>query len=157
MEDSLVKLDKVEHIFLTELFESLCPYYIAIGMTYDQYWRDDPTIVVMYRKANIIKQEYAKWNNYEGGMYTYEALCKVSPVLHAFSKSGTKPLPFSKEPYGMDKIREIKQEQLKSQRVKNEEEEKKKENERLKAEIFFNQWYKATKKHFEKKEVQSKE
>ena len=149
MEDSLVELNNVEHIFLfTEIFERLCPYYISIGMTYDQYWRDDPTIAKIYRRVYKIKQEETKWNIYEGGMYTYEALCKVSPVLHAFAKNGTKPLPFSKKPYGIEKIKEIEE----NIDLEKEKQKKIKENERLRAQIFFNNWYKATKKHFEKKE-----
>lgn len=149
MEDSLGKLNNVEHIFLNDIFERMCPYYMAIGMTYDQYWRDDVTIPIMYRKAYLIKQEETKWNNWEGGVYTYEALCKVSPVLHAFVKNGTKPLPFSDKPYGIEKIKEQLEQGTYPQVM---EKEKEIENERLRAQIFFNNWYRETKKHFEKKE-----
>ena len=153
MEDSLAKLDNVEHIFLNDIFEKMCPYYMAIGMTYDQYWRDDVTIPIMYRRAYRIKQEENKWNNWEGGVYTYEALCKVSPVLHAFAKSGTKPLPFSKEPYGLDKIKEqIEKDNPIKAKEKELQKQKEVENERLRAQVFFNNWYRATKKHFEEKE-----
>lgn len=145
MEDSLGQLNEVEHIFLTEAFEKMCPYYMAIGMTYDQYWRDDVTMPIMFRKAYKIKQEEIKWQIWEEGVYTYEALCKVSPVLHAFAKNGTKPLPFSSEPYGIQKIREEREEK---EKIK---EEKKADNERMRAQIFFNNWYRATKKHFENK------
>lgn len=145
MEDSLDNLNKVEHIFLTEVFEKMCPYYMAIGMTYDQYWRDDVTMPIMFRKAYKIKQEEIKWQIWEEGVYTYEALCKVSPVLHAFAKNGTKPLPFSSEPYGIKKIREEREEK---EKIK---EDKKIENERMRAQVFFNNWYRATKKHFENK------
>lgn len=145
MEDSLGQLNEVEHIFLTEVFEKMCPYYMAIGMTYDQYWRDDVTMPIMFRKAYKIKQEEIKWQIWEEGVYTYEALCKVSPVLHAFAKNGTKPLPFSSEPYGIQKIREEREEK---EKIK---EEKKADNERMRAQIFFNNWYRATKKHFENK------
>lgn len=116
---------------------------MAIGMTYNQYWRDDPTMVKMYRRAYDLKLEQIKWFIYEGGMYTYEALCKVSPVLHAFCKNGTKPLPFSEKPYGIEK--------LNSKQEDKSIEKEKIENERLRAQIFFNNWYKNTKKHFEKK------
>lgn len=145
MEDSLGQLNEVEHIFLTEAFEKMCPYYMAIGMTYDQYWRDDVTMPIMFRKAYKIKQEEIKWQIWEEGVYTYEALCKVSPVLHAFAKNGTKPLPFSSEPYGIKKIREEREEK---EKIK---EDKKIENERMRAQVFFNNWYRATKKHFENK------
>ena len=151
MEDSLDKLNEVEHIFLTETFERMCPYYMAIGMTYDQYWRDDVTMPIMFRKAYRIKQEEIKWQIWEEGVYTYEALCKVSPVLHAFAKNGTKPLPFSSEPYGIKELRENKEEKetIKEKQIV--------ENEKLRAQIFFNNWYRATKKHFENKEQKAGE
>lgn len=144
MEDSLDNLNKVEHIFLTEIFEKKCPYFIAIGMTYDQFWRDDPTIALAYKKSNKLLQEINKWNNWEEGMYTYEALCKVSPVLHAFAKKGTKPLPFSEEPYGLKQLRgekEEKEEIIEEQQI---------QNERMKAQIFFNNWFRSANNHFKK-------
>ena len=145
MEDSLDSLNKVEHIFLTEKFEEMCPYYMAIGMTYDQYWRDDVTMPIMFRRAYKIKQEEIKWQIWEEGVYTYEALCKVSPVLHAFAKNGTKPLPFSSEPYGIKAFRQEEEKEKKKQ-------EQLVDNERMKAQKFFNNWYRATKKHFENNE-----
>ena len=148
MEDGLVSLNKVEHIFLTEIFERMCPHYMAMGMTYDQFWRDDVTMVKMFRQAHKIRQEQIKWNIWEEGVYTYEALCKVSPVLHAFAKSGTKPLPFSKEPYGIEQLKQMQEENEKDKKEENQII----ENEKLKAQIFFNNWYRATKKHFENKE-----
>lgn len=33
------------------------------------------------------------------GMYIYEALCDVSPILHAFAKNGAKPIEYRTEPY----------------------------------------------------------
>lgn len=153
MEDSLDKLSKVEHIFLTELFERMCPYYMAMGMTYEQFWREDVTMPIMFRRAYRIKQEEMKWNIWEGGVYTYEALCKVSPVLHAFSKSGTKPLPFSEKPHGIEKLEEkILENNVYEEKEIKEKREQLIENERLRAQIYFNNWYKATKKHFEQKE-----
>ena len=45
------------------------------------------------------------------GLYVYEALCDVSPVLHAFAKKGTKPRPFRTEPYQLNGENEEKSEQ----------------------------------------------
>lgn len=33
------------------------------------------------------------------GLYFYEALCDVSPILHAFPGKGAKPIPYRSEPY----------------------------------------------------------
>lgn len=147
MEDSWVNPNNVERIFLYKKFEELCPFFISIGMTYEQFWRDDVTMTKMYLKAYKMKKkneiELDQWNMWKQGMYIYEALCDVSPVLHAFSKKGTKPLPYPEVPYGMEdykrKIEESKEPT--AQEV---------ENERLKAQIFFSNWARATKKQFDK-------
>ena len=83
----------------TEKFYELFPYYLAIGMTYDQYWNDDPMLVKYYRKAEEIRRERINEEKWLQGMYVYEALCDVSPVLNANAKKGTKPQPYSDKPY----------------------------------------------------------
>lgn len=68
-------------------------------MTYEQYWDGDCELVRYYRKAHemrISQQNYEAWLN---GLYIYEALCNVSPVLHAFAKNGVKPIPYPSEPH----------------------------------------------------------
>ena len=87
----------------TDKFYELFPYYLAIGMTYDQYWNDDPTLVKYYRKADSMKQERLNEQLWLQGMYIYEALCDVSPILHAYAKKGTKPQPYSEKPYAITK------------------------------------------------------
>lgn len=150
MGDSLITLDKAEHIFLYKEFQKVCPDFIAMGMTYEQFWRDDVTMTQAYLKAYKIRQkeeiDINEWYIWKLGMYTYEALCDVSPVLHAFSKKGTKPLPYPKTPYGYEKY---------EQKIKEKKEEESKEptqqeveNERLKAQIFFTNWARDVKKHF---------
>lgn len=60
-----------------------------------------------------------------------------------FLKSGTKPLPYPEVPYGMERYKkEIEERKPTEQEI---------ENERLKAQIFFDNWARATKKHFENK------
>lgn len=101
-----------------------------------------------YLKAYKLKvereQKIAEWHMWKQGVYVYEALCDASPILHAFAKKGTKPLPYPSKPYGFDG----------NEMEKTEEEiEKQKENERLKAIINFNIWQRAVEKHFKKDEV----
>lgn len=146
MEGSLEENNKkVEYAFLTDIFEELCPFFISIGMSYKEFWEDDLTIPKSYLEAYKMKikreQEINEWRMWKQGVYVYEALCDVSPILHAFSKKGTKPLPYPSKPYGLEENKE-KTEKEKEQEA---------ENERLKAIINFNAWEKATKKHFEKK------
>lgn len=58
-------------------------------------------MVKYYRKADEIKKERRNEELWLQGMYIYEALCDVSPVLHAFAKKGTKPQPYSEKPYAI--------------------------------------------------------
>lgn len=55
-------------------------------------------------------------------MYIYEALCDVSPILQAFAKKGTKPAPYSSEPYAITakqaQEKREKQEQLRFEKTK---------------------------------------
>ena len=83
----------------TERFYELFPYYLFIGMTPEQYWDGDSTLVKYYRKAEELRNEKRNQELWLQGMYIYEAICDVAPILHAFAKKGTKPTPYSTKPY----------------------------------------------------------
>ena len=83
----------------TEKFYELFPYYLAIGMTPEQYWDGDCTLVKYYRKAEELRNEKRNQELWLQGMYVYEAICDVAPILHAFAKKGTKATPYSSKPY----------------------------------------------------------
>jgi hypothetical protein len=68
-------------------------------MTYEQYWDGDPALVKYYRKAFELQRSRKNEELWLQGMYIYEALCDVSPVMNAFAKKGTKPNPYTDHPY----------------------------------------------------------
>ena len=138
--------EKVEYTSLTQLFEEQCPIYMSYGMTYDEYWFGEPYRTKFYRDAFKLKQKRMDEQLWLQGMYIYEALCDVSPVLHAFSKSGTKPLPYPKVPWGMEEYEKKLEEKERNKEPTAQEV----ENERLKAQIFFSNWARDTKKQFQK-------
>lgn len=133
---------KVESTSLTILFEKACPMYMSYGMSYNDFWYGPAFMTTFYKDANKLKLRRQDENNWMIGMYVYEAILDCSPILHAFSKKGTKPLPYAEKPYLMDKFEEKTQEE-KEQEV---------ENERLKFMIQMNNWFRATTKQFENKE-----
>ena len=135
------KKSKVESISLTETFEELCPIYMSYGMSYDEFWHGSPYRAKFYLDSHKLKVKQKDEEMWIQGMYIYEALCKVSPVLHAFSKKGTKPLPYAEKPYLASASA------LETQKDK----EKEVENARLIARIHFENWARATKKQFENK------
>lgn len=144
MGDSLEELNKVEYVSLSERFEKLCPIFMNIGMTYKEFWEEDPTMTKQYLEAFRMKQKREiknkEWEMWKQGMYVYEALIDVSPILHAFSKA-KKPLPYPEKPYGLEEDKIEKDEKTKEQEE---------ENERLKARVFFSNWARATQKQFKK-------
>ena len=104
-------------ITYTEKFYELFPYYLAIGMTYEQYWEGDCTLAKYYRKADEIKKERRNEELWLQGMYIYEALCDVSPVLHAFAKKGTKPQPYSEKPYVITEAQQKRAEEERARKI----------------------------------------
>ena len=83
----------------TEQFYEHFPYYLSIGMTYEQYWESDPMLAKYYRKADEMKNDRKNQELWLQGMYIYEALCDVSPIMTAIPKKGAKPLPYPEKPY----------------------------------------------------------
>lgn len=132
---------EVEDTSLTNIFEKLCPIYMSYGMSFDEFWHGEAYLTKFYREAYKLKVKQKDEELWMQGMYIYEALCKVSPILHAFSKNGTKPLPYSEKPY----LSSIKENKTK------EDIEQEKENARLVALLYFENWARETKKQFENK------
>jgi hypothetical protein len=85
----------------TERFYEQFPYYLSIGMTYDQYWDGDPALAKYYRRADEMRMERKNQELWLQGMYIYEAICDASPILHSFAKKGTKPHPYAEKPYSL--------------------------------------------------------
>lgn len=132
---------KVEYISPTKTFEELCPIYMSYGMSYDEFWYDEAYRAMFYRNYHKLKVKQKNEEMWIQGMYIYEALCDVAPILHAFSKKGTKPLPYPDKPYGTN-VDKAQTEADKEQEVK---------NAQMIARIHFENWARATKKQFENK------
>ena len=86
----------------TEIFEECFPFYLAIGMSYAEYWEGDSVLAQYYRKAYQIKQEEINNNAWLQGMYIYDA---VSTALHnalrGFGKNKAPIKDYAKQPYEM--------------------------------------------------------
>lgn len=101
----------------TEIFEKKFPYYLSIGMTEEQYWDSDSCLVKFYREAEEIRRERFNQEAWLQGMYIYDALARIAPVLHAFAKKGTKAQPYVEEAYPINK-KKMEDAQLKKERAK---------------------------------------
>lgn len=104
----------------TEIFNDKFPYYLSIGMTEEQYWDRDSCLVKYYRQAEELRRERVNQELWLQGMYFYDALARISPILHAFAKKGTKAQPYVEEAYPINKKKmedvKVKKEKAKSEK-----------------------------------------
>lgn len=75
-----------------------------MGMSYDEFWNKDVSLAWAYRRADQIKRERRNEELWLQGMYIYEALLDVAPVIRTtFSKTPPKPIEYRKKPYPLTK------------------------------------------------------
>ena len=83
-----------------ELFTELCPMYMAMGMSYEEFWDKDAELVRFYQKAYQRKQRMVNWEAWLYGMYAYSAFSTV--YSNAWQKNSKakypdRPIPLTEE------------------------------------------------------------
>lgn len=66
----------------SEQFREVFPWYMAIGMTYDQFWHGDPYLAVYYREAHELKRDEENQKMWWNGLYTYIAISTALSNIH---------------------------------------------------------------------------
>ena len=112
------------------------PYYLSLGMTYEEFWEGDCTLPKFYREAQKIKsqKEFDDKNFFcwLQGRYIYDALCCASPLFRTnFSKSVVEAHEYYDKP--------IEFKEKKSEEIDKNQEEK----ELMKVKLFFHNWVNA--------------
>ena len=103
----------------SEKFEELCGYYLSLGMTYEEYWEGDPAMTRYYRDKYRCEMDQRNTELWLMGVYIYEALMDVAPLLNLFDKH-RKALPYRTEPYPLTKTAEEKRkDREEKQKMKN--------------------------------------
>lgn len=96
---------------------------MSIGMTYDEFWNRDVSLVRVYRKADELRYRQKNQELWVQGAYLYDVLCRVSPLFRFTTKKGVKPEPYIPEPYPLsaaestlrkEKAARIKEEKMKA-------------------------------------------
>ena len=87
---------------------------MSIGLTYDEFWNQDVTMVRAFRKADELKRRRQNEILWMQGVYIREAL--LSTVGNMFSGKGATPNEYPKEPYPIteEQIAEKKERERKS-------------------------------------------
>ncbi len=82
----------------TKIYHEALPYYITIGMPTDEFWNGEPELVKVYAEAYELKRRRDAEDMWMQGVYFYEALIRVAPLLNGFVKN-PKAEPYTPEPY----------------------------------------------------------
>lgn len=120
----------------TEVFEELCPLFLSIGMTYEEYWEGNNELPSLYLKKFKLEQERVNEQAWLMGLYVYDTLCNLAPMFRPFSKK-VNIKPYRKEPFSTKNKQNVET----NINDKNE-----LEQERLKAYAHFKQWANMVKK-----------
>ena len=84
---------------IDELFDKTFPEYLAMGMTYEQFWKQDCSLVIAYRKAYRIRQEEINRNAWLNGLYIFKALQTAPVTVNGFAPKGYTPEPYPSKPF----------------------------------------------------------
>ncbi len=104
-----------------EIFEECFPFYLAIGMSYAEYWEGDSKLTQYYRKAYQIKQEEVNNNAWLQGMYIYDAISTaLHNALRGMGKSKPPAKDYAKQPYELFKKNKTEQEKAKEVEIEQE-------------------------------------
>ncbi len=95
-----------------------CPVYMAMGMTYEQFWDQDVFLVKAFREADSIRRRRRNEELWLEGVYMAEALSAT--VGNMFSKGNKyqyppEPIPITAEE---QKARREREEKAKMERMK---------------------------------------
>ena len=88
----------------TEYFDELFPTYLAMGMTWTQFWIDEPELAVAYRKAEMIRKRRKNEELWLEGIYMAEALSAT--VGNMFAKGQKHQYPAEPFPLTADEQQE---------------------------------------------------
>ena len=92
------------------------PTYLALGMSYDQYWNDTPYLAVAYREAHRIKYEYENSQSWWLGVYVRQA---VQSALSCSLPWFKKPIDYPQKPLRVTPLTpEEKEEEARKEREK---------------------------------------
>jgi hypothetical protein len=84
-----------------EWADELCPYYMALGVPYNDYWYGDYTMLPYYIKAHEMRNAQRNQELWMQGLYIHDAMSIV--MSNAFRKKSDEIIPYPKEPYPITK------------------------------------------------------
>lgn len=91
-----------------ERFRSVEPYYLAIGMTHNEFWYGDPWLAATYREAHAMRSEMKSQEMWLQGVYFYNALSTaLGNFGQSFAKHKRQPRKYMSEPIRLTPLTEL--------------------------------------------------
>ena len=81
---------------IADMLDKLCPYYMALGVTYDEFWNGDYTHLKYYIEKNKLENGKRNHELWLQGLYNYIAF--TTALENAFSKKGSAPKRYIEKP-----------------------------------------------------------
>lgn len=103
---------------IAKMIDDCFPYYLSIGMSYDEYWNGDPSLVRAYREAEKLRVEQKNRELWLHGRYIYEGIACLIPAFNQWKPKN--PIPYMDEPYALTE-EEWEKRQIREQKKKQEE------------------------------------
>lgn len=90
------------------MLDQLCPYFMAMGVSYDEFWNGDYTQLKYIQNAHLIQVERQNEQAWLQGVYVYEAVSIA--LANAFKKKGQQADKYPEKPHRVTPLSEIEQE-----------------------------------------------
>lgn len=115
MDDDEISEPSSEKKTYAEAFDEAYPYFMTIGMTYDEFWNQDPFLAVYCLKSHELKRDEENQKLWLNGLYTFIAVSTALSNIH-FDGKKHKINHYLKEPI---RIRPYTEEELKAIQERN--------------------------------------
>ena len=91
---------KDETMSFTEYFEKVCPSFMSIGVSYEDFWNGEFEITKFALEADKITQKRKNSEAWLNSIYFFRALLDASPAFHEFSGGGERKISYYvKQPF----------------------------------------------------------
>lgn len=91
---------KDETMSFTEYFEKVCPSFMSIGVSYEDFWNGEFEVTKFALEADKITRKRKNSEAWLNSIYFFRALLDASPAFHEFPGGGERKISYSvKEPF----------------------------------------------------------
>lgn len=87
-----------DRLTFAEFFKESFPYYLSIGMSYEEYWCKSPELVGYYIRAHRLKRDEMNYMSYLQGFYNYYGFSVALSHFGAGLSGKTSKIEYLKEP-----------------------------------------------------------